>query len=88
MLPSFLAPSWRGFLTFILLMEGFTFLCPGGTGGGYNDHLRHFVTPPPAEDIKGCPPLESCFFHVPLWRADCVVMSLRGSAAIEAISCP
>ena len=53
MLPFFLVPLVEGdFLTFIPLMEGFTFLCPPleGVGGGYNNHLRHFVTPPPAED--------------------------------------
>ena len=57
-----LSPSWRDLLLMSPSWRGLLFCPPhrGGAGGGdsdcsgsnpYNNHLRHFVTPPPAEDI-------------------------------------
>ena len=83
----FFVPLW----SFILLLSPFggtSFWCPphrGGAGGGdsdcsgsnpYNNHLRHFVTPPPAEDTyKVCPSCGLRFVCRPL-EANCVAILL------------
>ncbi len=55
-----LSLSWMAFLFHVLLRRDYLFVplmegCRGGFGllgsNPYNNHLRHFVTPPPAEDI-------------------------------------
>ena len=47
-----------------------------GLGGGCNKHLRHFVTPPPAEDTyKVCPSCGLRFVCRPL-EANCVAILL------------
>ena len=50
---AFLPVPYGGAFIIVSLLDGvppFHVSLRRGPGGGYDNHLRHFVTPPPAED--------------------------------------